>query len=52
LRKAGLVNKEKDGIKLLGNGEISHPLVIRVHKVSRAAKEKIEASGGRVEVVL
>jgi large subunit ribosomal protein L15 len=52
LRKAGLVKKEKDGIKLLGNGEISHPLVIQVHKVSKTAKEKIEASGGKVEVLL
>lgn len=52
LRKAGLVKKERDGIKLLGNGEISHPLVIQVHKVSKTAKEKIEASGGKVEVIL
>jgi large subunit ribosomal protein L15 len=52
LRKAGLVKKERDGIKLLGNGEISHPLVIQVHKVSKTAKEKIEASGGKVEVLL
>jgi large subunit ribosomal protein L15 len=52
LRKAGLVKKERDGIKLLGNGEISHPLVIQVHKVSKTAKEKIEASGGKVKVIL
>jgi large subunit ribosomal protein L15 len=51
LRKAGLVGKAGDGIKLLGNGEISHPVVIQVHKVSKAAKEKIEASGGKVEVI-
>jgi large subunit ribosomal protein L15 len=51
LRKAGLVKKERDGIKLLGNGEISHPLIIQVHKVSKKAREKIEASGGRVEVI-
>ena len=51
LRKAGLVRKAGDGIKLLGNGEISHPVVIQVHKVSKAAKEKIEASGGKVEVI-
>ena len=51
LRKAGLVRKEGDSIKLLGNGEISHPVVIQVHKVSKAAKEKIEASGGKVEVI-
>ena len=51
LRKAGLVRKAGDGIKLLGNGEISHPVVIQVHKVSKTAKEKREASGGKVEVI-
>ena len=52
LREAGLVKKERDGIKLLGNGEISHPLIIQVHKVSKTAKEKIEASGGKIEIIL
>jgi len=52
LKKAGLVKKERDGIKLLGDGDISHPLVVQVHKVSKTAREKIEASGGRVEIIL
>jgi large subunit ribosomal protein L15 len=51
LAKAGLVKRIKDGVKLLGDGEISHPLVIKVHKVSKTAREKIENAGGRVEVV-
>ncbi len=51
LKEAGLVKKIKDGIKLLGNGEISHPVVIRVDRVSRTAKEKIQAAGGQVEVI-
>ena len=51
LREAGLVKKMKDGIKLLGNGDISHPLVIKVHKASKTAKEKIEAAGGKVELL-
>lgn len=51
LKKAGLVKKDRDGIKLLGNGEISHPLVVQVNKVSKTAREKIEASGGRVEII-
>ena len=51
LKTAGLVKKKKDGIKLLGSGEISQPLVLRVQKVSRSAKEKIEAAGGRVEII-
>jgi large subunit ribosomal protein L15 len=49
LREAGLVKKSV-GLKLLGVGEISHPLTIRVDKVSRTAREKIESVGGTVEV--
>ena len=49
LREAGLV-KNSVGLKLLGVGEISHPLTIRVDKVSRTAREKIEAVGGTIEV--
>ena len=49
LKKAGLVKGVKDRIKLLGNGEISHPIVIKVHKASKSARAKIEAAGGKVE---
>lgn len=52
LREAGLVKKERDGIKLLGDGEISHPLIIQVNKASKTAKEKVEASGGKIEIIL
>ena len=51
LREAGLVNRARGDIKLLGEGEISHPIVIRVDKVSKAARAKIEAAGGKVEVL-
>jgi large subunit ribosomal protein L15 len=51
LISAGLVKGARDGIKLLGHGEISHPVMIRVNKVSKSAKEKIEAAGGRVEII-
>jgi len=51
LKNAGVVKKVKDGVKLLGDGEISHPLVIKVHKVSKSAKDKIEAAGGEVEAI-
>lgn len=50
MEEAGLVKQVKDGVKLLGHGEISHPLVIKVQKVSKTAKEKIEAAGGKVEI--
>ena len=51
LREIGLVKNAGDGIKLLGTGEISHPVVIKVHKVSKTAREKIIAAGGKVEII-
>ena len=51
LKEAGLVRKVRHGVKLLGDGEIARPVVVKVHKVSRTAKEKIEAVGGKVEVI-
>ncbi len=51
LNEAGLVKKVTDKIKLLGNGTISHPLSIQVHMVSKTAKDKIEAAGGKVKVI-
>jgi len=51
LKESGLVNKVKDGIKILGDGDISHPLTVSVHRASKTAKEKIEAAGGKVEII-
>lgn len=51
LRRAGLVKGAGGRIKLLGQGEITQPLTVRVHAVSAQAKAKIEAAGGKVEVV-
>jgi large subunit ribosomal protein L15 len=48
---AGLVKGKRDGIKLLGVGEIDYPLTIRVHSVSKSAADKITAAGGSVEVI-
>jgi len=50
-RDAGLVKKTRDGIKLLGDGELTHPVVVRIHKASKAAAQKIEAVGGKVELL-
>ena len=50
-KQAGLIKKIMDGIKLLGTGEITRPVVVRIQKVSKTAKEKIEASGGKVELI-
>jgi large subunit ribosomal protein L15 len=47
---AGLINKVKDGVKLLGDGEITKALTVKVNKVSKTAAEKIVAAGGKVEV--
>lgn len=49
LVRKGLIKGRYDGVKLLGNGDISQPLTIRLSAVSRSAKEKIEAAGGTVE---
>jgi len=51
LQEAGLVKKYKDGIKILGDGELEKKLVVKAHKVSQQAEEKITARGGRVEVI-
>ena len=51
LHEHGLLKKEGDRIKLLSDGELEHPLTIRVHKVSQVALKKVEAALGRVEVI-
>lgn len=51
LRRAGLVKGQVEGVKLLGQGEVTVPLTVKVQAVSAAAKSRIEAAGGRVEVV-
>jgi len=51
LIEKGLVHGKGDGVKLLGEGEISYPLFIKVHKASKTAIEKISASGGKVELL-
>jgi len=50
LRKAGLVKKHLP-IKILGDGELKKPLTVRAHQFSESAKTKIEAKGGKAEVI-
>lgn len=52
LIQAGLVATAQDGIKLLADGEVTHPFTVQVHKASATATTKIEAAGGRVELIL
>lgn len=49
LAAAGLVSSVDKPIKLLGDGELSAPITVRVHRLSRSAKEKIAAAGGSFE---
>lgn len=51
LIRAGLVKGKRDGIKLLGHGEIKTPLTIKVNMLSKNAREKIIEAGGNVEVL-
>lgn len=47
----GVVKKQKDGIKILGNAEVTKALTVRAHKFSKSAEEKIKAAGGSAEVL-
>ena len=47
----GIINNVYDGIKILGNGEISKKLTVKASIFSASAKEKIEAAGGKTEVI-
>ncbi|MDY0270710.1 50S ribosomal protein L15 [Trichloromonas sp.] len=51
LGKAGLVKDLQDGIKILGDGELTKALTVQAHKFSKSAQEKIEAAGGKAEVL-
>ena len=51
LKEVGLVKNQLDGIKVLGNGELTKKLTIQAHKFSKTAVEKIEKSGSKIEVM-
>ncbi|MDR1705812.1 MAG: 50S ribosomal protein L15 [Clostridiales bacterium] len=51
LKSKGLVSNPRDGVKILGNGEITKKLTVQVNYYSETAKQKIEAAGGKAEVV-
>ncbi len=51
LIETGLVGKELDGIKILGNGELTKKLTVKANKFSDTAREKIEKIGGKTEVI-
>ena len=51
LSAAGIIKKENDAIKILGNGELTRNLTVKVAAFSQSAKEKIEKAGGKAEVI-
>jgi large subunit ribosomal protein L15 len=51
LVRSGIINKMEDGVKIMGEGELTKKLTVQAHKFTQAAKEKIEAAGGKAEVI-
>jgi large subunit ribosomal protein L15 len=51
LAGAGLIKKERDLVKILGDGDLSRGLTVRAHAFTQTAREKIEAAGGKAEVI-
>ena len=52
LLQARLIKKaDRGAVKILGEGDVSHALTVRTHKISESARRKVEAAGGRVEVL-
>ncbi|WP_394922220.1 50S ribosomal protein L15 [uncultured Robinsoniella sp.] len=51
LMEAGVIKSPKDGVKILGNGELTKKLTVKVNAFSEGAKTKIEALGGKAEVI-
>ncbi|MTI80755.1 MAG: 50S ribosomal protein L15 [Firmicutes bacterium] len=51
LKEAGVIKKIKDGVKVLGEGELKKSLTVKAHAFSKSAEEKINAAGGNTEVI-
>lgn len=51
LIRSGLVKGDRDGIKVLGKGDLQVPVTVRINKISESARQKIEAAGGKIEVI-
>lgn len=51
LIEMGVIKKIEDGVKIMGNGEITKKLTVKANKFTASAKEKIEAAGGKAEVI-
>ncbi len=51
LKAVGLISNPRDGVKILGEGELEKKLTVQVNQYSKSALEKIEAAGGKAEVI-
>ncbi len=51
LMQRGIIKKPLDGVKILGKGELTKKLTVKVHAFSESAKQKIESAGGKAEVI-
>lgn len=51
LKEAGIIKKELDGVKVLGNGKLEKAITVKAHKFSKSAIASIEAAGGKTEVI-
>ncbi len=51
LIELGVIHKLKDGLKILGSGELKRKISVQAHVFSKSAQEKIQAAGGSVEVI-
>ena len=51
LMKAEVFKHPKDGVKVLGDGELTRAITVRAHKFSKSAQEKIEKAGGKIELI-
>lgn len=51
LKEAGVISRMKDGVKVLGEGELTAALTVQAHAFSQSAIAKIEAAGGKAEVI-
>lgn len=51
LLEKGIISKTLDGVKVLGRGEVTKKVTVKVAKISESAKEKIEKAGGKAEVI-
>lgn len=51
LKSTGIIKKTKDGVKVLGDGELKSSLIVKAHSFSKSAETKIREAGGRAEVI-